>query len=129
MRETRQTQTCIQFSERVIQPVLKSKARYSSLKCHYHPKYVMRYSALQTLGYLARSSKWERIYNTNRPRKTKKNRCRMTAYRAKLKKSGQRLVVIKRVAVGTGRIVPCGCLDCGVCKAFVVKSTSLLGYT
>ena len=81
----------------------------------------MPYTALQTLGYLASCSNWERIYNINRPRSTKRTRCRLVAYSTKYLKSGRKVVVFKRTAAGSKWAPACGYVDCGVCGRFVGK--------
>jgi len=78
----------------------------------------MPYTALQTLGYLVRCSNWERIYNINRTpyRKGRTTNCRLFAYRARYKKSGRRVVVLKRTGP---RKIACGCGACYVCGRFI----------
>jgi hypothetical protein len=78
----------------------------------------MPYTALQTLGYLARCSNWERIYNINRAphRKAKTTACKLYAYRAKYKKSGRKVLVLKRTGP---RKIACGCSGCCICGKFV----------
>lgn len=78
----------------------------------------MPYTALQTLGYLARCSNWERIYNINRTpyRKGKTTNCRLLAYRARYRKSGRKVVVLKRTGP---RKMACGCGGCHLCGRFI----------
>ena len=87
------------------------------LSFSYH-SFEMPYTALQTLGYLARCSNWERIYNINRTpyRKGKATNCRLFAYRARYKKSGRKVVVLKRSGP---RKIACGCGACCVCGKFI----------
>jgi hypothetical protein len=78
----------------------------------------MPYTALQTLGYLARCSNWERIYNVNRAphRRAKTTACKFYAHRGKYKKSGRKVLVLKRTGP---RKIDCGCGGCCICGRFI----------
>ena len=85
-----------------------------------HP---MPYTALQTLGWLASCSNWERIYNAAKvPRSSRKrvgSNFRLVVCRGQYKKSGRQVLVFKPVGQRGHLSVrkvdsPCGC--CGLCE-------------
>ena len=96
----------------------------------------MPYTAIQTLGWLATHSKWERVYNVNRSFRACHEQhggsggssCRLFARRGIHKKGGRKIVVFKSLTARMSKVVKasrandmtkghwgCGMSDCRAC--------------
>lgn len=104
----------------------------------------MPYTALQTLGWLARRNKWERMYAYPLHRGNG-GRCRLRAVMATtitrtkhkrqcVARKGRKILVIKRTGPGNSmnwfaENPPCGLLDCAKCGFFIRECVSQIEQT